>query len=140
MPVAAENSAARSEDWRVLAILGPYRLILVAVLLFLFRFNFAPDYFQSVPSRLFSFCCLAYAGLALALQLLSLHQRYALVAQALMHFGVDLAAIGLLVYTTGGVGGGLGVLLVPPLVGCSLVLAPRSAAVLAAAETLTIFG
>jgi two-component system sensor histidine kinase PilS (NtrC family) len=135
-----DTSAGRSEDWRILAILGPYRLLLVAVLLFLFRFNYAPDYFLEVPPRLFSFCCLAYAALALALQLLSLHQRLALVAQTLLHFGVDLAAIGLLVYTTGGVGGGLGILLVPPLVGCSLILAPRSAAFLAAAATLTIFG
>ncbi|WP_051362086.1 sensor histidine kinase [Solimonas soli] len=133
------DAAGRSEDWRILAILGPYRLLLVAVLLFLFRFNFAPDYFRDVPPKLFSFCCLAYAALALGLQLLSLYQRLALLAQTLLHFGVDLAAIGLLVYTTGGVGGGLGILLVPPLVGCSLVLAPRSAAFLAAAATLSVF-
>ncbi|MFT4047494.1 MAG: histidine kinase dimerization/phospho-acceptor domain-containing protein [Solimonas sp.] len=135
-----EASAGRGEDWRILAILGPYRLLLVAVLLFLFRLNFAPDYFRDVSPKLFSFCCLAYAALALALQILSLYQRLALLAQTLLHFGVDLAAIGLLVYTTGGVGGGLGILLVPPLVGCSLILAPRPAAFLAAAATLTIFG
>lgn len=138
--VRPEAAAGRSEDWRILAILGPYRLLLVAVLLFLFRLGYAPDYFESVPPKLFSFSCLAYAGLALALQFLALNERFALVAQTLLHFGVDLAAIGLLIYTTGGVGGGLGVLLVPPLVGCSLVLAPRLAAVLAAAATLTIFG
>ncbi|MGH8444092.1 MAG: sensor histidine kinase [Solimonas sp.] len=143
-PMAAvaqqDTPAGRGEDWRILAILGPYRLVLVAVLLFLFRFDFAPEYFHEVPPKLFSFGCLAYAGLALALQFLALNQRISLIAQTLLHFGADLAAIGLLVYTTGGVAGGLGVLLVPPLTGCSLVLAPRLAAVFAAAATLTIFG
>ncbi|NKF21389.1 sensor histidine kinase [Solimonas marina] len=135
-----EVGAARSEDWRVLAILGPYRLLLVAVLFFLFRFNLAPDYFRDVSVRLFVFSCFAYAVCALALQFLALNQRFSLTAQAILHFLVDLVALGLLVYTTGGVGGGLGILLVPPLVGCSLVLTPRIGLLLAAAATLTIFG
>lgn len=132
--------ASRSDDWRILAILGPYRLLLVAALLFLFRFNLAPDYFQAVSARLLFFCCFTYAALALTLQFLALNQRFSLTAQALLHFAVDLTALGLLVYTTGGVGGGLGILLVPPLVGCSLVLTPRLGLVFAAAATLTIFG
>lgn len=137
---AADTPASRGEDWRILAILGPYRLLLVAVLLFLFRLNLAPDYFEAVPPRLFSFCCFAYASLALALQFLALNHRFSLTAQTLLHFAVDLSALGLLVYTTGGVGGGLGILLVPPLVGCSLVMTPRLGLVFAAAATLTIFG
>lgn len=137
----ADTAAGRGgDDWRVLAILGPYRLLLVAVLFFLFRFNLAPDYFHDVSSRLFIFSCFTYAGLALALQFLALNQRFSLSAQALLHFAVDLTALGLLVYTTGGVGGGLGILLVPPLVGCSLVLTPRIGLLFAAAATLTIFG
>ncbi|NGY05256.1 two-component system sensor histidine kinase NtrB [Solimonas terrae] len=131
---------ARSDDWRILAILGPYRLLLVAALLFLFRFNLAPDYFREVSAHLLMFSCFAYAGLALTLQFLALNQRFSLTAQALLHFAVDLTALGLLVYTTGGVGGGLGILLVPPLVGCSLVLTPRLGLVFAAAATLTVFG
>ncbi|HET8881045.1 MAG TPA: ATP-binding protein [Solimonas sp.] len=132
--------AARSDDWRILAILGPYRLLLVAALLFLFRFNLAPEYFNAVSAQLLLFSCFAYAGLALTLQFLALNQRFSLTAQALLHFAVDLTALGLLVYTTGGVGGGLGILLVPPLVGCSLVLTPRLGLLFAAAATLTIFG
>lgn len=132
--------ASRSDDWRILAILGPYRLLLIAALLFLFRFNLAPEYFNAVSAQLLLFSCFAYAGLALTLQFLALNQRFSLTAQALLHFAVDLTALGLLVYTTGGVGGGLGILLVPPLVGCSLVLTPRLGLVFAAAATLTIFG
>lgn len=130
----------RAEDWRVLAILGPYRLLLVAVLLFLFRFGYAPDYFATVPPRLFGAGCLSYAVMALLLQGLALNRRVSLTAQTFLHFAVDLAAIGVLVYSTGGVGGGLGVLLVPPLVGCSLVLPIRLALVLAAAATLLVLG
>jgi len=140
MNATRPDVAGRSEDWRILAILGPYRLLLVAVLLFLFRFNYAPDYFRDVPPRLFSYSCLIYAVSALGLQLLSLSRRLPLLAQTLLQFGVDLAAIALLVYATGGIGGGLAILLAPPLVGCSLVLTPRSAAFLAAAATLTLFG
>jgi len=132
--------AARDDDWRVLAILGPYRLLLVAVLFFLFRLNLAPDYFRAVSAQLFIFSCFTYAGLALALQFLALNPRFSLSAQALLHFAVDLVALGLLVFTTGGVGGGLGILLVPPLVGCSLVLTPRIGLLFAASATLMIFG
>lgn len=137
---AKSATASRSDDWRILAILGPYRLLLIAALLFLFRFNLAPDYFHTVSPQLLFFSCFTYAALALTLQFLALNQRFSLTARALLHFAVDLTALGLLVYTTGGVGGGLGILLVPPLVGCSLVLTPRLGLVFAAAATLTIFG
>ncbi len=138
---APEDSLAlRDEDWRILAVLGPYRLLLVAVLLFLFRLNLAPDYFAAVSSRLFFACCFAYASLALALQFLALNPRLSASLQALLHFAVDMTALSLLVYATGGVSGGLGVLLVPPLVGFSLVLRPRLALLFAATATLMIFG
>ena len=139
-PVDAKPPPSRAEDWRILAILGPYRLILVALLLVLYRFDYAPDYFATVPMRLFASGCIGYAMLALVLQLL-VHGRYAtLTAQTLLQFMVDISAICLLVYATGGVGGGLGILLVPLLVGCSLVLPLRLAMVLAATASLAMLG
>ncbi|WP_281784707.1 sensor histidine kinase [Sinimarinibacterium flocculans] len=130
---------ARAEDWRVLTVLGPYRLLLVAILLTLFRSGYGPDFLLLLQPLTFFYGCLAYAISALVLLLLGVYRAPGLRAQAHLHLLVDSAAIGLLVYGAGGVASGLGILLLPPVVGGSLVIRPRLAAVHAAAATLTMF-
>src|SRR3546814_16745255 len=110
------------------------------IIMFFFFFKQKTAYEMRISDWSSDVCSSDLAALALTLQFLAINQRFSLTAQALLHFAVDLTALGLLVYTTGGVGGGLGILLVPPLVGCSLVLTPRLGLVFAATATLTIFG
>lgn len=130
---------ARAEDWRVLAVLGPYRLLLVAILLTLFRSGYGPDFFLLLQSKNFYYGCLGYAVAALLLLLLGVYRTPGLRIQAHLHLAADAVAIGLLVVAAGGVASGLGILLLPPVVGSSLVIRPRLAAVHAAAATLTMF-
>ncbi len=129
----------RTEDWRVLGVLGPYRLLLVATLYGLYRSGLAPDFFDLVPHAPFSWGCLIYALAAAAFMLMVVSRTPRLHAQAHLQFGMDLLMLTLLVYVTGGVSSGLGVLILTPLVGCSMVLTPRMAVVHAAAATLAIF-
>jgi two-component system sensor histidine kinase PilS (NtrC family) len=136
---AATRIDARAEDWRVLAVLGPYRLLLVAILLTLFRSGYGPDFFLLLHSKTFYYGCLGYAVAALMLLLLGVYRAPGLRAQAHLHLATDAAAMGLLVYGAGGVASGLGILLLPPVVGTGLVVRPRLAAVHAATATLTMF-
>ncbi len=129
----------RVEDWRILAILGPYRLLLIATLYTLHRSGYAPDFFDLVPATLFTWSCLAYTIAALLLMVLVVLRRPGVVAQAHLQFAIDLTALTLLVHITGGIGSGLGILILTPLVGGSLVLSPRMAIVHAAIATLAIF-
>ncbi len=133
-------AAERTEDWRILAVLGPYRLLLVTTLLTLHRSGFAPEFFGVLKASTFFYGCLIYALLALVLLVLGVFRRPRVRIQAHLHLFVDMLTIGTLVYGAGGISSGLGMLLVPPVVGSSLVLSPRLAAVHAAMATLTMFG
>ncbi|MEQ1439632.1 ATP-binding protein [Fontimonas sp. SYSU GA230001] len=135
-----EAPAARTEDWRILAVLGPYRLLLVTTLLTLYRAGLAPAIFEQLRQPMFYYGCLAYALIALVLLLLGVYRTPSLRIQAHLHLGADVLMIGALVLGTGGVSSGLGILLIPPVVGSSLVLRPRLAAVHAAVATLAMLG
>ncbi|MFP5306633.1 MAG: two-component system sensor histidine kinase NtrB [Gammaproteobacteria bacterium] len=132
--------SARVDDWRILAVLGPYRLVLVATLLSLYRSGFAPDFFERLSAPAFYYGCLSYAVIALLLLLLGVYRVPGIRAQAHLHLAADALVLGTLVLGAGGIGSGLGILLVPPVVGSSLVLSPRLAAVHAAVATLAMFG
>jgi two-component system, NtrC family, sensor histidine kinase PilS len=141
-PVAAislEQERARAEDWRALAVLGPYRLLLVVVLLTLFRTGYGPDFFLLLRPATFYYGCLAYALAALVMLLMGVYRRPGLSIQAHMHLATDTVAIAALVLGSGGIASGLGILLLPPVIGSSLVVRPRLAAVHAAAATLAMF-
>ncbi|PPE74733.1 ATPase [Solimonas fluminis] len=138
--MTAESSAPRPEDWRVLSALGLYRLSLVSLLLVLHQSGFGANFFQQFHSDSFRLACYSYAILALFLLLLVVYRSPRLQVQAHVHFAGDLAMVTWLVYATGGVPEGLGVLLLTPIIGCSLILTPRMAVLQAAIATLTMFG
>lgn len=133
------TASERTEDWRILAVLGPYRLLLVTTLLTLHRSGFAPEFFGILKASTFFYGCLVYALLALVLLVLGMIRRPRVRMQAHLHLVVDMLTIGTLVFGAGGISSGLGILLVPPVVGSSLVLSPRLAAVHAALATMAMF-
>lgn len=137
--VAATPLPARSEDWRVLSALGLYRLLLVTLLLVLYQSGFGNNFFQYFQPRSFQHGCLAYALVALLLMLLVVTRRPRLAIQVHLHFVADVALVTWLIYSTGGVPEGLGVLLLTPCVGSSLILGPRLAILHAAIATLAMF-
>lgn len=137
---ASGAPSARTEDWRILAVLGPYRLLLVTTLLTLYRSGLVPSAFEQIRQPTFYYGCLTYALIALLLLLFGVYRVPSLRMQAHLHLAADALMIGALVFGTGGIDSGLGILLLPPVVGGGLVLRPRLAAVHAAVATLAMLG
>lgn len=126
------------QDWLILRALCAYRLVLAALLLLLQAGGYTHNFFDHIPWLLRDVCFgyIVGAGLLLSTTLL---QRPHLPAQAYLHFAIDLAAITTLVYACHGVGSGIGMLLITPVVACGLILPARAALFTAASGTLAIF-
>lgn len=127
------------DDWRVLQTLAIYRLLLVFLLLGLYVFGYSPLFFDQLEPRSFFLIVLVYALPALALLAATQLRVPSLEAQSHLAFFVDAIAIVTLMYAAHGVGSGLGVLLITPAVGCSLVLPLRMGLLHAAIGTFAIF-
>ncbi len=142
MAVAAESppSSLVADDWRLLQSLGLYRLLLVILLVTLQESDTISQLFEAVLSSLFFISCRVYALLALPLVLMALMRGGSLTLQVIVNFVVDTIAIATLVFASGGVGAGLGMLLIPSVVGASLLLSMRLGLLAAAVGTLAMFG
>lgn len=128
------------EDWRILRTLAAYRLVLVALLIGVHLFSLESYFFdRAEPGRFFGIA-LGYAVPALALMAASIARVPRLAPQAHLAFVVDTLAIVLLMVAARGVSSGLGVLLITPAVGCSLVLPLRLGLLHAALGTFAVFG
>lgn len=127
------------DDWRTLRLLSLYRLLLISTLVLIYEGGFGGFFFELSYPRLFHFACDGYAVAALLLLLPLLQRRPGLTLQAVSQFAVDTTAITILVYANGGVSNGLGILLITPILSCSMLLSRRLSAVLAAAATLAMF-
>ena len=128
------------EDWRILRTLAVYRLALIGLLLAVHFLELGAWFFErSEPTNLFRIVT-AYLPPALLL-LIATYQRFpASGVQAHLAFFVDSLAIILLLYAAHGASSGLGVLLITPAVGCSLVLPLRLSLLHAALATFAVFG
>ena len=129
-----------ADDWRLLQSLGLYRLLLVTLLVTLQESGAIDQLFEQVLPSAFHATCRVYALLALPMVLMTLYRRPSLTGQVIGNFLVDVLAIATLVYASGGVSAGLGMLLVPSVVGTSLLLSMRLGLLAAAVGTLAMFG
>jgi two-component system, NtrC family, sensor histidine kinase PilS len=134
------DAYANPDDWRVLRTLAGYRLLLVVLLLGLHLFGYSTYLFDRVETAQFFLVVLSYTLTALLLLPATLLRIPALQLQAHLAFIVDTIAIVALMYSAHGVSSGLGVLLITPAVGSSLVLPPRLSLMHAALGTFTLFG
>lgn len=140
MAAAERQSLLAADDWRLLQSLGLYRLLVVLLLVTLQESGAVTQLFEQVLSSLFYGACRGYALLALPLVLMTAYRRPGLTAQVVINFLVDTVAIVILVYASGGVSAGLGMLLVPSVVGTGLLLSMRLGLLAAAVGTLAMFG
>lgn len=136
-PVLARPHAP--EDWRVLLLLSLYRLLLITLLLVAYESGYGIDLFEQMHKHQFRWSCIGYALASLLLLLPVIYRAPRLSVQVHIHFVADLLGVAALVYFSGGVPGGLGILLITPAVSCALVLTPRMAVVQAAGATLAMF-
>ncbi len=131
---------AAPEDWSVLRALCGYRFVLAALLLSLQASGYLDNLFETVANGLFRDVCLGYIAAAALLLATTFARRPNLPVQVYLHYAIDTTAIILLTYACNGIGSGLGMLLITPVVTCSLILPTRTALLLAALTTFSVFG
>ena len=134
MPVTAATAPSAPTDlaWRVIGLLNLYRL-LVPLVLILVQALAGPEWaLLATRPRFFLSSCIAYLTAAVLLIIARRLEWSSLRIVALVNAGVDAAAISLILYASGGVSSGLGILLVLP-VGATAVLADHRDAFLFAA-------
>ncbi len=134
MPVNAATAPSAPTDlaWRVIGLLNLYRLLVPVVLIAVQALAGPQWVLMATRPRLFLSACIAYLSAAILLIVMRRLEWSSLRIVALINAGVDAAAIGLILYASGGVASGLGILLVLP-VGATAVLADHRDAFLFAA-------
>jgi len=134
--------AAEEPDlaWRVLTTLNTLRILILVALLMLFQVGGEPRVFGALSPAVFQVTTGIYLVFAI-ISAFALGQRWvAASVQAVTHSLVDIAAIVILMHTSGGIASGLGGLLVVFVGAGSLVLPIRFPTILAAIATFAILG
>lgn len=134
------DAYANPEDWRILRVLAGYRLLLVVLLGSVSWYGYGPYLFDEASSGELLRLALGYLPPALLLIVATSLRVPPLTWQAHAAFLVDAAAIIALMHSAKGASSGLGVLLITPMVGCSLVLPLRLGLLNAAIGTFALFG
>jgi two-component system sensor histidine kinase PilS (NtrC family) len=128
--------ASKDLAWRVIGLVNLYRLLVPPVLLGI-RWASGAHSFEQGPDLFFS-ACLGYFSAGVLLVVARRLSWPSFRRVALLNGLVDAAGVSLLLYASGGVASGLGILLVLP-VGAMAVLADsRDAFLIAAASTLCV--
>jgi two-component system, NtrC family, sensor histidine kinase PilS len=135
---ATPSSAPSDFSWRVLGLLNIYRLLVPLVLVSL-QWLVRPDWILVAgrPSLLMS-ACVAYFTAALLLIIARRIDWVSLRIVTIVNAGVDSLAIGLILYASGGVASGLGILLVLPVAALSILADHRDAFLIAAVAALAV--
>ncbi|WP_161965665.1 sensor histidine kinase [Steroidobacter cummioxidans] len=123
--------------WRVLALVNLFRL-LIPLLLMVLYWTLEPRLVGQANSQLFFFTSVAYFLFA-SLSIPTLKRRWPdRQVQTSFNVGVDVLAISLLTYSSGGMNSGLGALLVLPIGAASFVVGQRLALMFAAVAALAL--
>jgi two-component system sensor histidine kinase PilS (NtrC family) len=119
--VSTKGPAQAELAWRVLGLLNLFRLLVPLVLASLHYFLPETTSVGWADPRLFQVVVAAYFVSGIVM-IAAIKRRWpGLQQQAWIHIAVDAAAVTLLLYTSGGVGSGLGMLLVIPVASVSLI-------------------
>jgi two-component system sensor histidine kinase PilS (NtrC family) len=140
MPASAATAQASPGDLprRILWLLSLYRLLVPLVLLLMQRLAYAPWSLVIPGPGLFLPACVAYLGVA-ALLLVEPRLKWpSLRSMALVNAFVDSAGLALILYASGGVASGLGILLVLPVMAMATLAGPRTALVVGAIASISV--
>ena len=137
--MATTSSSAPSDfSWRVLGLLNIYRLLVPIVLLSM-QWLAGPEWaLAPVRSSLFLSACVAYFTSAILLIIARRLEWTSLRIVAIVNACVDSVAVSLILYASGGVASGLGILLVLPVAALSVLAGPRDAFLIAAVAALGV--
>jgi two-component system sensor histidine kinase PilS (NtrC family) len=124
--------------WRVIGLLSLYRLLVPLLLLSMQSFAGPGLGLATARPPLFVSACIAYFTAAVLLVIARRLKWSSLRIVALVNASVDAIAIGFILYASGGVGSGLGILLVLPVFALTLLAGPRDALLIAAVAALAV--
>jgi two-component system, NtrC family, sensor histidine kinase PilS len=134
----APNVTPSDLAWRVIGLLNLYRLLVPLVLLAMQNLA-GPDWAPTIARpHLFLGACIAYFTAALLLVIARRLEWSSLRIVALVNASVDALAIGLILYASGGVSTGLGVLLVLPVLALAVLASGRDALLIAAVAVIAL--
>ncbi len=134
----ASSDGVSPQAWRQLCYLNYYRLLLAALFFFLVASGNPPSPLGAQHPELFYGVDVAYLIVSL-LSLLTIRWRLLpFNTQVYLHVMMDITAITLLMYASGSVRSGLGMLLVVAIAGGSLLMEGRTARLFAAIATLAV--
>jgi two-component system sensor histidine kinase PilS (NtrC family) len=137
--VAAVPPAPTDLAWRVIGLVNLYRLLISPALYSLYSYMGSATLIGSARPSLFTWTCVVYftAGVAIVVggRRLLPNLRATTFVQAM----VDAVAISLILFSSGGVGSGLGILIVVPVGAMALLADSRDAFLLAALATVALF-
>jgi two-component system sensor histidine kinase PilS (NtrC family) len=138
--VAAAPPAPTDLAWRVIGLVNLYRLLIPPALFALFRYFGADTPIGNTYPELFLWACLVYFAAGIAIVVGGRRLMPNLRATTFVHAMVDAVAISLLLFSSGGINSGLGILFVVPVGAMALLADSRDSFVLAALATLALLG
>jgi two-component system sensor histidine kinase PilS (NtrC family) len=138
--VAAVSPAPTDLAWRVIGLVNLYRLLIPPVLYVLNLSFGAESPIGGTHPELFLWACVVYFATGIAIVIGGRRLLPNLRATTFVHAMVDAVAISLLLFASGGVSSGLGVLFVVPVGAMALLADSRDAFLLAALATLALLG
>lgn len=130
--------ARTADDWRAARTLNLYRWIVAVGLCVMLVSGYADKLLTPREPALFATACVAYLLTCLPAALAVYAHRPALSVQVYLLAGTDIGFVTLLTYASGGIADGLGMLLLAPIAGASLLVPRRMAALLAAVASLCL--
>jgi two-component system sensor histidine kinase PilS (NtrC family) len=137
--VAAVPPAPTDLAWRVIGLVNLYRLLVPPSVYALFVFSGSDASLGSVSPNLFLWVCITYFAAGIAIVAGGRRLLPNLRATTFVHAMVDAVSISLLMFASGGVSSGLGILFVVPVGAMALLADSRDAFLLAAVATLALF-
>ncbi|MCG3202244.1 MAG: Adaptive-response sensory-kinase SasA [Gammaproteobacteria bacterium] len=136
----ARGAAAETTGWRALRYFNIYRLVLTGLFSVFVLTRTLPPPLGAVDHELFAVVVLAYFAGTVAMQVF-IEQRYATqIALTYALVVLDTAAVVLMMFSSGGVTSGLGMLLVVTIVGASILATGRHALAFAAIASIAVLG
>jgi len=138
MPASAATSPPSADiAWRVVGLLNLYRVLVPVVLLAALWLSGQPLAMVPHPG-LFLAACVVYLTAAVLLVIARRLRWSTLRLVALVNASVDSTAIGLILYASGGVASGFGILLVLPVLAMATLAKHRDALLIAAMAALAV--
>ncbi len=131
---------AKSIDWRALAYFNTYRLLLSGLFVILVYVGQLPQPLGSLDSRFFSITSHVYLFLAFLFSWFIRKKNPNFNLQIAIHVLVDIVMLGLLMYSSNGLGSGFGLLIIIAVAGGSILREGKISILFAAIAALFVLG